>query len=321
MSEQNARSNGAKSPLSPVIIIVIGICAAIVAVALGALLWMFVFTARTRTVDGLKNIHNPDGSVNSAYSEEGIFFSAGIGENTGFLFINPAKAEAKLTQALPYIESAQIIKKYPSKVIIRPVYTRAAFAADIAGTGVYTLFSPSLKVLDTACVVLPDNVTVVKGLDFGELTAGKQAVIAGKDNKTDIVKELYARLTATYAPDRIKMIDVSSTLSIRFVFAAEHTVTVNLGDKSDMEKKLKLAGDSIEYTLTHGFNRNATLDISNVDGAIYHPEPVTGEDVDIDAQKTEDQDDGYYDDEDYYDYDDGDDYDYDEDEDDYDDGD
>ena len=322
MREKNARSAGTKPSLGAVKMIVVFICAAVVAVAIGALLWMVVFTARTRTVDGLKTVYNPDGSENTAYTEDGIFFAAGIGENTGFLFINSDKAEARLTQTLPYIESAEIIKDYPSKVIIRPVYTKAAFAADVSGNGTYTLFSPSLKVLDTAVAALPENVTLLKGIDFGELTVGKPAVTNGNDGKAELVKDLYARLMSTYAPDRIKAIDVSSTLAIGFVFSTEHTITVNLGDKTDLDRKLKLAGDSIEYTLTHGFNRNATLDISNVESAVYHPEPVPGEDAVVDAVEPEDQDDYDDDDGNDYDYDDDDDYDDEEDyDDDYDDDD
>ncbi len=304
MPEQNNPSSGMREPLSPIVKIIIALSVALAVAALAALLWMFAFTARTRTVDGLKTVRNPDGSENGAYSEEGIFISAGISENTGFLFIDTEKAEAKLTQALPYIESAKIVKKYPSKVVISPVYTRAAFAADVSGTGVWALLSPTFKVLDTGAVTLPDNVTILKGIDFGELTAGRQVAVNGKEDKSDIVTELYAKLTATYAPDRIKLIDVTSTMSIGFVFSAEYTITVNLGSRTDLDKKLKLAGDSIEYTLTHGFNRNATLDISNVDGAIYHPEPVSEEETGNAGFESEDDHDDYddegdYDDDDY----------------------
>ena len=332
--------------LSPVRITVFCLAVAALIVLAVCFTGMVVLRARVLTVVSPETVYSADGSVNAAYSEQGIFTAAGISQTEGFLLINSPNAEKNLVEALPYIKSAKITKKFPSTVLIAPVYTKAAFAVDTVGDGArFTLLSPELKVLEREVTAVPEGCCVLKGIEFSDLTPGKDAVSADKKNKTQIAVSVYAKLMEYFAPERITMLDISSTQWIRFVFTAEHTVTVNLGDESDLDKKLTLCYDSITYTLSHGFTSDAVIDVSSVANAIYHPSDSVAEEessriqplTPVDREDDYDYDDGYddyddgddgYDDYDngddgYDDYDDGDDggdYDYDDDDQDYDDG-
>lgn len=332
--------------LSPIRIAVFCLGVAALIVLAVCFTGMVVLRARVLTVVAPETVYSADGSVNSAYSDQGIFTAAGISQNEGFLLIKTSNAEKNLVEALPYIKSAKITKKFPSTVLIAPVYTKAAFAVDTVGDGArFTLLSPELKVLEREVTAVPEGCCVLKGIEFSDLTPGKDAVSADKKNKTQIAVSVYAKLMEYFAPERITMLDISSTQWIRFVFTAEHTVTVNLGDESDLDKKLTLCYDSITYTLAHGFTSDAVIDVSSVANAIFHPSDSVAEeessrirplvpdepedddyDYDYDAGDDgyDDYDDGYDDGDDGYDdyddgYDDGN-YDNDYDDQDYDDG-
>ena len=184
----------------------------------------------------------------SRYSQEEIVKASGLktGEN---LFLTGTKgAKAALESKLPYLEDVKVSRRLPAKLVIQVKQAGVAGAASFQGR--YVLLSDSGKVLELANRV-PSGCTVLNGLAFSSAVPGKQAAYKSKENR-----DLYSRVIGAIREnklDKVTKIDISSPY--RILVEYDGRITMNLGNSSDLEYKLRF-GRNVLDTKDENGNKN-----------------------------------------------------------------
>ena len=133
------------------------ICAAIV----GAL--VLFFKVDTISVSG-----------NDRYSRETILAASGVSEGDNLFLLNKYDAAAKITEALPYVESVRLSRKLPGTLRIDIV--ECSDPAGIQQDGHCWLISPEGKLVDSPAEA-PNGCPMVVGLSLTDPQVGSLAAV------------------------------------------------------------------------------------------------------------------------------------------------
>lgn len=133
------------------------ICAAIV----GAL--VLFFKVDTISVSG-----------NDRYSRETILAASGVSEGDNLFLLNKYDAAARITEALPYVESVRLSRKLPGTLRIDIV--ECSDPAGIQQDGHCWLISPEGKLVDSPAEA-PDGCPMVTGLPLTDPQVGSLAAV------------------------------------------------------------------------------------------------------------------------------------------------
>ena len=133
------------------------ICAAIV----GAL--VLFFKVDTISVSG-----------NDRYSRETILAASGVSEGDNLFLLNKYDAAARITEALPYVESVRLSRKLPGTLRIDIV--ECSDPAGIQQDGHCWLISPEGKLVDSPAEA-PNGCPMVVGLSLTDPQAGSLAAV------------------------------------------------------------------------------------------------------------------------------------------------
>ena len=132
-------------------------------------------------------------SGNGRYSTEEIIEASGVTVGENLFFLNKYEAAARITQELPYVESAKIGRRLPNTLCIQVEECERALAAEDKGE--LWLMCYNGKIADTAPVEDRDNYTVLTGLTLQEPTIGQMAVAdAGQENRLEALLPLLLQL-------------------------------------------------------------------------------------------------------------------------------
>ena len=132
-------------------------------------------------------------SGNGRYSTEEIIEASGVTVGENLFFLNKYEAAARITQELPYVESAKIGRRLPNTLCIQVEECKRALAAEHEGE--LWLMCYNGKIADTAPVEDRDNYTVLTGLTLQEPTIGQMAVAdAGQENRLEALLPLLQQL-------------------------------------------------------------------------------------------------------------------------------
>ncbi len=177
-----------------------------------------------------------DGS--SIYSREQILLAAGVEKGDNLLRISVSKVENKIEDNLPYVREAEVIRKFPSTVVINitPAEEFLIFKSD----NTECIVDRDFKVLDVDPNV-ETELTVVRGVNLDTATEGQTLNFNSDENKnaleTLISMFLSRGLSVTYY-------DVSDHLNLCAVI--EDRIYVELGSATNLDRKFNLMQQAIE---------------------------------------------------------------------------
>lgn len=132
-------------------------------------------------------------SGNGRYSTEEIIEASGVTVGENLFFLNKYEAAARITQELPYVESAKIGRRLPNTICIQVEECERALAVEHQGE--LWLMCYNGKIADTAEVEDRENYTVLTGLTLQEPAIGQMAVAdAGQEKRLEALLPLLQQL-------------------------------------------------------------------------------------------------------------------------------
>ena len=148
-----------------------------------------VFIVRDVTVEAEVSSH--------LINEERIIDSAGLGKGQSIISINKSKVKANIEKENPYVEVTNIIREFPSKIVIKAtVRTGIMIVGSEDGISAAVVDS-SMKVLNVISFVNRENtgVTIVDGLTFkapeeGALSAVGTEIVFTNPSCGEILREI-----------------------------------------------------------------------------------------------------------------------------------
>lgn len=200
-----------------IVILVLGV--------ISALMLTVLFTVKNYTVNGM-----------SIYTRDEIISAAGIDKGDNLIRISTEKAKDRIEKSLPYIKNAEIIRKFPSTIIIE--ITAAEEFASVESDG-------NICVIDTDCKILKcepsdQKLPKIKGIDITDIAVGEALEFGSEDCKKafDIIRE-----SGESRGMEITYYDVGDHLDLKI--AVEDRVFIELGSTAYIDRKLSLAVEAI----------------------------------------------------------------------------
>lgn len=163
------------------------------------------------------------------YTEEQVIKASGIkkGEN---LWMTGSSAEEDLPLKLPFIESAEVERKFPSSITIKTKSAEPMFC--FATKKDFYICDKNYKVLEIR--KKGDNKLVyITGADIKTTTAGKKLSFVDPKKK-DAIKKLVSKLKEKSL--KLNSIDVSEIVDIKF--RVENRLNVDLGSLAYFDGKI-----------------------------------------------------------------------------------
>lgn len=217
----------------------------VIAVALVGVLCVVVLKINTVEVTGTEK-----------YSSASVLSAAGLSEGDSMVLINTNAMEAKIEMLLPYIEKAEIKRRWPDKVVVSLEDAKATLAVD-TGEG-YILMNNSCKILDTDAANV-GTAALIKGVNVNSPEAGKTVSFEGDISTAD-----FTRLTSAFEENKITGIseyDLTSISSI--VVMIDHRIEVRLGTLAGAAEKFAFGKKVIEETVNSDSRHAILIDITN----------------------------------------------------------
>lgn len=175
-------------------------------------------------------------------------------------------ASQKLEKNLPYIYSADIKRKLPTKIIVNITETKTIYSVKNADES-YTLLDDNFKVLDLAVKKPPKNSVIISKVAFKKKALGEVAEFSSKNANAnlpvmiDTIKKLKLdKITEIYCVDKNNNYMVY-----------DNRITIKLGPVTDLENKLYSAYTALEKI--NETNPQASGEITSMGGKqIYFTE-------------------------------------------------
>ena len=182
----------------------------IVVAAIVAALTMF-FRIDTIVVEG-----------NERYTDEQIIEAAGVQKEQNLVLLNKYDVKQAIFDALPYVETVVVNRKYPDTLLL--TVTECVASAAIPGADGTWLMSDSGKILERTATV-PDGCVRVTGCELSEPSVGAQAAFSEEESyKLD---RLLALLRAAEEKQLLSMIgevDLGDGTGITLTYLGRFTV-------------------------------------------------------------------------------------------------
>lgn len=196
------------------------------------------------------------------YSDSTILDAVKLDTSDSMLLLNLGYMESKLEVSLPYIETAEIKRVWPDKIVVSITDAVPSLAVD-TGEG-YILMNNSCKILDTDSVVLPAGTALVRGISLKDVQEGKTAVF-----DSDISFEEFTKLTLafdTLGLEGVTEYDLTSVSNV--VLIIDYRIEVKLGTLAGADEKLAFGKYIIEKTIEENPDGVFVINIS-ADGKAY----------------------------------------------------
>ena len=191
----------------------------------------------------------------SKYTAEQIITASGVKQGDNLLRMNKAKIAEKILTMLPYIESAEIIREFPSTVTLK-VYEAEPSCCYFLGESQYVYLSDKLKVMDR----LSDGAPFAAVLEGVELTVSDIGLTA--EVKDEVVEKILLDLLAVLRENSIdRVTKISIVNSIRIELTVNDDILVKLGTDEELDYKLKMVKEYLEsqYSVTGKKNIDASI--------------------------------------------------------------
>ena len=159
---------------------------------------------------------------NERYTEEQIIEAAGVQKEQNLVLLNKYDVKQAIFDALPYVETVVVNRKYPDALLL--TVTECVASAAIPGADGTWLMSDSGKILERTATV-PDGCVRVTGCELSEPSVGAQAAFSEEESyKLD---RLLALLRAAEEKQLLSMIgevDLGDGTGITLTYLGRFTV-------------------------------------------------------------------------------------------------
>ena len=222
------------------------LCLAVVLAAAAGALTMFIRTG-VIVVEG-----------NERYSKEQIIAAAGVQQGDNLVLLNKYKVKQAVFDALPYVETVAISRKYPDALIL--TVTECSAAAALPGEGGVWLMSSAGKLLEKTAGV-PEGAAEVTGCTLSGPAAGKAAAFSEEDSyKLDRLLELLREAEGRSLLAHIGTIDLGDGAHITFTY--QDRFTVKLPWDADMDRSLRAVQKVVDERLES--NERGEINLMNL---------------------------------------------------------
>ena len=159
---------------------------------------------------------------NERYTEEQIIEAAGVQKEQNLVLLNKYDVKQAIFDALPYVETVVVNRKYPDALLL--TVTECVASAAIPGADGTWLMSDSGKILERTATV-PDGCVRVTGCELSEPSVGARAAFSEEESyKLD---RLLALLRAAEEKQLLSMIgevDLGDGTGITLTYLGRFTV-------------------------------------------------------------------------------------------------
>ena len=226
-----------------------------------------VFNIRGVVVEGASRVNSMD-----------VEQSLGISSDLKIFNINKDLMK-KRVEALPYVKSAEISRRFFGKIAVR--ITESKVSGYIETDKSFMVIDDAGKIVDDA-VQKPENVMQIKGLAVQKGRVGEKIAI-DSDEKFDIILLYISELEKSGLNDKMTMLDVSDHLSVIGIY--DNRYDIFFGDKTNLAHKLALMSAAIEHNAP---NEMGTIDLRISDNAYLKPDRTfKDKNVDVSADKSD----------------------------------
>ncbi|MBP1736605.1 MAG: Cell division protein FtsQ [Oscillospiraceae bacterium] len=178
------------------------------------------------------------------YSADELIQAAGLSLNDNLLFLNKQTAEQKVYNTLPYVDTMELVRKFPDKLQIN--VTECSPAAAIQGDTGWWLLDHNCKLLEQVDESGAQAYFSIQGLTALAPAAGKSLVVAeGERSKLTVLKSLLAALEEQDMLSDVTGIDLSSDYLVEMGYTSYFQVKMPQdSDFSYMIQRLKTSSDN-----------------------------------------------------------------------------
>ena len=186
------------------------LCLAVVIAAFLGALTMF-FRIDTIVVQG-----------NARYTDEQIIEAAGVQKEQNLVLLNKYDVKQAIFDALPYVETVVVNRKYPDALLL--TVTECVASAAIPGADGTWLMSDSGKILERTATV-PDGCVRVTGCELSEPSVGARAAFSEEESyKLDRLLTLLRAAEEKQLLSMIGEVDLGDGTGITLTYLGRFTV-------------------------------------------------------------------------------------------------
>lgn len=226
----------------------------------------------------------------SRYSRGELLQTAAIEQGDNLFLLSRRGVRKRLFDAYPYLDTVEVERRLPNKLVIRVADAKPAVA--IGSETTYYYMDASGKLLEQVAVDRLGSVPVVTGVTVAETEVGKQLNLRRDENLRQLAL-LLTTLEEFELMDRVDFINLSDMSNVRV--GCDGHMYIRFGTMDDLEHKMRFAQKFVEETSASLY---CELEVSGEilwEGrASYRVIPVTQEEVlaqsrDLDAAILPDQ--------------------------------
>lgn len=202
----------------------------------------------------------------SRYSQQQIVEASGIQTGDNLFLTKTGEASQKICRALPYLGTAKVTRKFPTGIRIE-VAEESVWGAVLDGSR-YLILGENGKVMEIT-PSLPAGCAELRGLAVSSAEPGAEAEFTDS-SQISLFREVLSALEAS-GIGSITEVDFSRPARILVVY--DGRVTINLGEPTDLDYKLKFAVKLLSENIKD--TEKGTLDmsvVSNTNKAYFDPE-------------------------------------------------
>lgn len=198
----------------------------------------------------------------TSYSDEEIIAACGIEKGDNLLRINIGEAEERIVSKLVYIDSAQISRGFPNRLVVNVEPARPALS--FAGGSSYYIISERGRLLEIG--EISADCPVVKGFSPAADTVIGAQLEDDDDGRVSIALQMMEYMRQ-YGLDRYCEINLSDTLNITLTY--DDRIEMELGASTRLEDKFYYASLLLRDEITAA--ERCTLILSNPDRVVKRP--------------------------------------------------
>lgn len=177
------------------------------------------------------------------YDDSQIINSSKISTGDNLVSTDFKKAEQNILKELVYIDSADIERSFPDKLIIN--VTASVEFANIENDNNYLVISKSEKILDIATAPR-ENLITIAGAD--PAVTEKGSTFSSKDSlKDNLISEILTSLSDCEFTD-ISKLDLSDTYNPILLY--DNRINIELGTQAEMDYKIKYAKELVNAKIS-----------------------------------------------------------------------
>jgi cell division protein FtsQ len=199
------------------------------------------------------------------YSDEEIIDNSGISIGSNMLFINGNNVSNSLYNNLPYVESSEIIKRWPATIEIDVHDASPKYSVEKDGKYVYV--SEGKKILENSDTALSGSI-VVTGAKTGEANL----LISFEDVTTGNAFNDIADTISSKKITGLTKIDLTNAYDIKIIY--DNRITLLMGGPTDLAYKLNFGVHIIEGSMTDTDAGTLNLSLARKDNKAYFTSEV-----------------------------------------------